>query len=67
MKRIAEFLGIDVTDGLCESVSEKCHFKNMVKDKMVPKEIREKKFKGEFTMYRKGRYLLHFNIPICLI
>lgn len=55
VKRLGTFLGKTPSDRLARDISEKCQFQNMYVDKMYPGDIRKKIFKGDFTMYRKGR------------
>lgn len=54
IKRLGEFLGVQTSEDLVQSISEKCSFSNMYTAKMYPDSIRRQVFKGEFTMYRKG-------------
>ncbi|KAL4221760.1 hypothetical protein ACF0H5_020015 [Mactra antiquata] len=55
IKRLGEFLGKSPSDNLVSQISQKCQFKNMYKDKMYPEDVRKQVFKGDFTMYRKGK------------
>lgn len=55
IKKIAEFLGVPQNDELCQAIYEKCHFDKMAKDKTYPKEMTDKYYKNNFSMYRKGQ------------
>ena len=62
---MAEFIGVSVSDDLCQAINDKCDFKNMVKDKEYDREEAEKIFRGGFAMYRKGKSI-NRNKPIGL-
>ena len=51
---MAEFLGVSVSEDLCDAINDKCDFNNMVKDKEYDPAEAEELFRGGFSMYRKG-------------
>ena len=59
IKKISDFLCVPRNDALCEAICEKCQFSKMAVDKKEKGEIVDTIFKKNFSMYRKGEYILY--------
>ena len=66
MKKVVQFLGLDLSDELVQGIVDNCHMSKIKENKikaMDPEVIAmfKKSMKGDFTVFRKGKVELWFS------